>query len=213
VYCFHCMLYTNAIHFCLEHKKWINVDRFNRIIIYADTENGAISKHANDHCGASVVSMKKFAIDNREEIIIDRKAEEAKREKHEREAQETQELSWMMGKIFGEFQTYNIGNELNKHLDKDHDRAFTWSDKELQDILGYHTNNDGLMINDYPKEKLSKEQQMRFGDLRRNETIRSKYNALIEEKKKQQDKQLEQERRQRQDRELRRQDMVLGFYR
>ena len=70
------------------------------------------------------------------------------------------------------------------------------------------------MNNDYPKEKLSKEQQMRFGYLRRNETIRSKYNALIEEKKKQQDKQLVFiEERRRQDRELRRQDMVLGFYR
>ena len=23
VYCFHCMLYTHAIHFCLQHKKWI----------------------------------------------------------------------------------------------------------------------------------------------------------------------------------------------
>ena len=151
------MLYTQAIHFCLQHKKWINVDRNNRIIIYADNENGAIPKHANDHCGASVVSMNKFAIDNRKEIIIDKKAEEAIRkirEKHEREAQETQELSWMMGKIFGEFQTYNIGNELNKHLDKDHDCSFTWS--VVKQFLGYHTNNDGLMINDYPKEKLSK---------------------------------------------------------
>ena len=80
--------------------------------------------------------------------------------------------------------------------------------------MGDHTNNDGLANNDYPKEKLSKEQQMRFGYFRRNETMQSKYNALIEEKKKQQDKQLVFiEERRRQDRELRRQDMVLGFYR
>ena len=127
----------------------------------------------------------------------------------------------MMGKIFGEFQTYNIGNELNKHLDRvwtdgDHDRAFTWSD--VKQFLGYHTNNDGLMNNDYPKEKLSKEQQMYFRDLRRNKIIQNKYNELIEKRKqiqKQEEEQLEQERqeRQRQDRELRRQDMVLGFYR
>jgi hypothetical protein len=44
--------------------------------------------------------------------------------------------------------------------------------------------------------------------LRRDETIRNKYNALIEEKKQFQDKQLEQERKQKQNRELER-----GFYR
>jgi hypothetical protein len=109
VFCWHCMLYTSAIHFCINKRKWINVDRINRIIIYADNENGATPKHANDkNEHFQVVLMQKFSIDNREEIIIDKKAEEAKREKHEREAQDTQELSWMMGKIFGEFQTHNI---------------------------------------------------------------------------------------------------------
>jgi hypothetical protein len=145
--------------------------------------------------------MKKFAIDNREEIIIHRKAEEAKREKHEKEAQETQELSFMMGKIFGE--TLKICNELNKHLDKDQDCSNTWSD--VKKLLKYHPDAD------YPKE----EQQSRFCCLRYNGIIRNKYNDLVERRKqfqKQQDEQLEQER-QRHDRELRRQDMCLGFYR
>ena len=129
--------------------------RNNRIIIYADSENGVIPKNANDHCGSSIVSMRKFAIDNQEEIIMDKKAEEAKREKNEREEQETQELSLMMGKIFGECQTYNIGDELNKHLDKDLDKRSTWSD--VGQFVGCRTNNDGFVINPYPKEKLFKE--------------------------------------------------------
>jgi hypothetical protein len=129
---------------------------------------------------------------------------------HEQEARDTQELCWMMKKIFGESLTHNICDELNEHLDKKHDCSNTWSD--VKRFLGYQPDAD------YPKEKLSKEQRMQFEWLRRDKTIRNKYNELVERRKqfqKQEDKQLEQERqeRQRQDRELRRQDMVLGFYR
>jgi hypothetical protein len=85
VFCWHCMLYTSAIHFCLSESKLIHLDRFNRIITYAATQNGATPTHPNDHCDASVIGMQKFSIDNREEIIIDRKEEEAKRKKQEQD--------------------------------------------------------------------------------------------------------------------------------
>ena len=58
VYCWHCRLYTGAVHFCLNESKWIHLDRFNRIITYAATENGATPTHFNDRSpGALVIGM------------------------------------------------------------------------------------------------------------------------------------------------------------
>ena len=139
-------------------------------------------------------------------LEVSAKKGEAKRKKDETVAQETQELCGMMKKLFGESLQYTISDELNKHLDKNHDCSNTWSD--VKKFLGCHPDNV------YPKEKLSKEQLQRFGCLRRNEIIRNKYNDLVERRKqfqKQEDEQLEQERQERQ--RLRRQDMCHGFYR
>jgi hypothetical protein len=82
--------FTGAVHYCESKGKWIHLDRFNRIITFAATENGATPTHPNDHCNDDyVISMPKFAIDNRDGILRVQKEEEAERK---RQAQATQEL-------------------------------------------------------------------------------------------------------------------------
>ena len=50
-------------------KKWIHLDRFNRIIQYSSTEKGANPKHPNDLSDGVTMSIPKFAIDDRKDII------------------------------------------------------------------------------------------------------------------------------------------------
>jgi hypothetical protein len=53
-------------------------------------------------------------VDNREDVIVYKAAKEAEKKMYDQEALDTRELSFMMGKIFGESLTHNICNELNK---------------------------------------------------------------------------------------------------
>jgi hypothetical protein len=39
VFCWNCELYTGPVHFCESKGKWTHMDRFNRIITFAVTEN------------------------------------------------------------------------------------------------------------------------------------------------------------------------------
>ena len=81
----------------------------------------------------------------------------------------------MMGKIFGESQTHNISDELNKHLDKNHDCSNTWS--EVKRFLGYHHDAD------YPKEMLSEVEQRELESLKKIKERINKYNELVEKRK------------------------------
>jgi hypothetical protein len=85
VFCWNCELYTDAVHYCESKGKWIDLDRFNRIITFAATENGATPTHHNDHCNDDYV----ISMPNRNEIIRVQKEEEAEKK---RQAQATQEL-------------------------------------------------------------------------------------------------------------------------
>ena len=146
--------------------------------------------HPNDLDGAYVMGMERFSIDNRNEIYIKRKAEEEERKQQE---QSTQQLTKLMGIIFGESANLKICNELNERLDTVHD-SNTWSD--LKKFLDYHSTRCHPPA-DYPKEKLSTEQRSKFDWLRNDAKTRNKYNVLVEERKQfqeREDEQLEQNR-------------------
>jgi hypothetical protein len=93
VYCWHCRIYTAAVHYCSMEEKWIHLDRFNRIIIYSATEEGANPKHGTDIADGYTLRLPRFAIDNRDEIIRVREEEKRKKEMREQmEAMATREL-------------------------------------------------------------------------------------------------------------------------
>ena len=162
IYCWHCRLYTGAVHFCTKNREWIHLDRFNRIILYAATEKGAIPTHPNDIVdGDGVIRMKFFEIDRRETILNKEKEEEAERKQQE---QKTQGLSQLMGIIFGESANLKICNELNEHLDKfqhldNFHNSNAWSD--VKKFLDYHSTT-GHPHADYPKGTLTSEQIRNF---------------------------------------------------
>lgn len=125
VHCWHCYLYTGAVHYCLSESKWIHLDRFNRIIRYAATEKGATPTHPNDIGDGYVIGMEKFAIDNREEIYINRKAENAEKKRREqKEARATQELMLKRD-----------AEEEKKQFQKQEDEELERKDKKDKDVL------------------------------------------------------------------------------
>jgi flagellar biosynthesis GTPase FlhF len=116
---------------CESKGKWTHLDRFNRIITFAATENGATPKHPNDRCNASfyVMGMPKFAIDNREEIYINRRAENfsidnrdgkkrvQKEEEAERKRQAQAKQEWMLKRDAEE-----VKKQLKKQEDEEVER-------------------------------------------------------------------------------------------
>jgi hypothetical protein len=48
LFCWHCRIYAPAVHYCTVKKQYIHLDRFNRLIIYSSTEEGANPKDPSD---------------------------------------------------------------------------------------------------------------------------------------------------------------------
>jgi hypothetical protein len=48
LFCWHCQIYAPAVHYCTVKNQYIHLDRFNRLIIYSSTEEGATPKDPND---------------------------------------------------------------------------------------------------------------------------------------------------------------------
>ena len=69
LFCWHCQIYTPAVHYCTVKKQYIHLDRFNRLIIYSSTEKGANPKDPSDIGDGFRMSIPKFQIDNRDAII------------------------------------------------------------------------------------------------------------------------------------------------
>ena len=97
----------------------------------------------------------------------------------------TQELSQLMGIIFGEFANLEITEELNKNLEE-----FKKSDKwsNVNTCLGYHPMT--------PKGILSTEQWNNFHRLRKLEKVQDRYNVLAKEKEKEEEKKRQEQRQQ-----------------
>ena len=160
-FCFRCCLYTVVIHYCTVNKRWIHLDRFNRIIKYSSTEEGVNPKHQNDLSDGVTFDIPKFAIDNRIEIS------EVRKEQQEIEA-DAQQLSELIGIIFGAFANLEITEELTIILNK-------ISFKEVHNSKEWYNVKKFLDVHPdtiYPKEKISQQQWTCFNDLRTN---RKKY--------------------------------------
>jgi hypothetical protein len=179
IYCWHCRIYTAAVHHCSVEKKWIHLDRFNRLIKYSSTEEGANPKDPNDKSDCFTMSIPKFQIDNREEIMRVRKEKEAEMEKQHWIEAHAQELSQLMGIIFGESANLEITEELNKHLSQFKNlEEFHKSDKwiNVNRYLSYHP------MTVYPKGILSAEQWSSFNQLRKPGKVQNRYNVLAKER-------------------------------
>jgi hypothetical protein len=190
VYCFHCNMYTGEVHFCTREKQWIHLDRFNRITIYSDTEEGATPRQENYLLGSEfehdVIRMKKFAIDERETIMIEKKEKKAEMEKQQRIKKDAQQLSQLMNIIFGESSNLEITEELNTNLDE-----FRKSNKWniVNTCLGYHP--------DTPRGILSSEQWSSFHFLRNNDKkVLDKHNKMAREKQKETERKRQEEEQQ-----------------
>jgi hypothetical protein len=100
IYCWHCQIYTPAVHHCSVKKQWIHLDRFNRLITYSSTEEGANPKDPNDIGDGITMGIPKFQIDNREAIVRDHNKKVAEMKSQQWLEASEQELSQLMEIIF-----------------------------------------------------------------------------------------------------------------
>ena len=176
VYCFHCHIYTEAVHYCTMEKQWIHQDRYNRQIIYSSTEVGATPKNPNDVSDILfTMDIPKFAVDNRTSIRDVRK-----------ETQHSAKvLSYHMEIIFGEHANLEINKEVNQQLNfKTHE--------EFKNSKAWFTVNSNLSYNPI----LSYDQWNVFNELRKNGKVLDRYNVLAKEKQKEAEKKRQEERQQ-----------------
>jgi hypothetical protein len=92
LFCWHCQIYAPAVHYCTVKNQYIHLDRFNRLIIYSSTEEGANPKDPSDIGDGYRMSIPKFQIDNRNEIIEIRNEVLRKEEVKRQEEMEAMEL-------------------------------------------------------------------------------------------------------------------------
>jgi hypothetical protein len=180
IYCWHCHIYTAAVHHCSVAKEWIHLDRFNRLITYSSTEEGANPKDPNDISDCITMSIPRFAIDNRNMIMIDRKEKEAEMKNQQWIEARAQELSQLMEIIFGESGNLEITEELSKHLG------------QFKTLEEFHKSDARIHVNNYlschpmtvfPKGILSAEQWSSFNQLREPGKVQYTYNFWAKERK------------------------------
>ena len=62
LFCWHCQIYTPAVHYCSVKKQYIHLDRFNRLITYSSTEEGANPKDPSVIADGLTMSIPKFRL-------------------------------------------------------------------------------------------------------------------------------------------------------
>ena len=187
LFCWHCRTYAPALHYCTEQNQYVHLDRYNRMITYSSTEAGANPKKPEDIGVGKIISLPKFQIDIRNEIIEIRN-EVLKKEEEKRQAEmEAMELSQLMNIVFGNTENLVLTEELNRHLN------------QFMNLKEFHQSNKWISVNDYlsshlktvaryhhnvhPKGILSAEQWSRFNVLRNNKNVWYAYNVPIYKRK------------------------------
>jgi len=201
-FCWVCGLYTPAIHYCLAKGGWIHLDRYNKLVLYGDTEAAVYPKDACDKSQSKclILGFQRGEIDDRINIQEEREKMKKAQEEEAKMAAETEELSNLMLKVFGDHENLQICDTLNTHIESDiksQESQMCW--KEVDKFLGVRDS-----LNKFRYNKLSTKQKDEFNRLRNNGRVRYLYNELA----KQRNKELEQKREEEQEEEQRQKIMM-----
>merc|ERR1719341_115811 len=198
-FCWFCGLYTPAIHYCLAKGGWIHLDRYNKLVLYGDTEAAVYPKDVCDKSRCQIRGFQRGEIDDRINIMEEREKMKKAQEEEAKMAAETEELSNLMLKVFEDHENLQICDTLNTHIESDiksQESQMCW--KEVDKFLGVRDS-----CNKFRYNKLSTKQQGEFNRLRNNERVRYLYNELA----KQRNKELEQKREEEQEEKIMRENL------